>query len=228
MTDVAVDLLERSGAGQDPRKRQQILDGARKLFQAEGFDAASMGDIARAAGVSKGTLYVYFDSKEVLFAELVREEKIRQGNAIFALDAGDHDVAAVLTRLGRAFVRFITTPKSVMSVRGVIALAHRMPELGSDFYALGPRRCTFRLGEYLRAQVDAGMLDIADVDLAAGQFLDLAQSTLSRPLLFGSRDYPTEERIDAVVDSAVRVFLKAYGRNGAAPAQDSGRHDFGA
>jgi len=228
MSDSAVDLLERSGAGQDPRKRQQILDGARKLFLAEGFDAASMGDIARVAGVSKGTLYVYFDSKEVLFAELVREEKIRQGNAIFALDSADHDVAAVLTRLGRAFVRFITTPKSVMAVRGVIAIAHRMPELGSDFYALGPRRCTFRLGEYLRAQVDAGVLDIADVDLAAAQFLDLAQSTLTRPLLFGSSDYPTEERIDAVVDAAVRMFLKTYGRAKTGQAKDIGRHDFGA
>src|SRR5258708_26090436 len=212
MTEIAVDLLERSGAGQDPRKRQEILDGAGKLFLAEGFDAASMGDIARAAGVSKGTLYVYFDSKEVLFAELVREEKTRQANAIFALDAADHDVAGVLTRLGHAFVRFITTPKSVMAVRGVIAIAHRRPELGADFYALGPRRCTFRLGEYLRAQVDAGVLQVDDIDLAAGQFLDLAQSTLARPLLFGSRDYPAEERIDAVVDAAVRMFLNTYGR----------------
>src|SRR5580704_2346372 len=90
MSDVEVGLLERTGAGQDPRKREQILDGARKLFLAEGFDAASMGDIARAAGVSKGTLYVYFDSKELLFAELVREEKIRQANAIFVLDPADH------------------------------------------------------------------------------------------------------------------------------------------
>lgn len=228
MSDIAaVDLLERSGAGQDPRKRQQILDGARKLFLAEGFDAASMGDIARAAGVSKGTLYVYFDSKEILFAELVREEKIRQGNAIFALDSSDHDVAAVLTRLGRAFVRFITTPKSVMAVRGVIAIAHRMPEIGSDFYALGPRRCSFRLSEYLRAQVDAGVLEIDDVDLAAGQFLDLTQSTLSRPLLFGSRDYPSEERIDAVVDAAVRMFLNTYGRAKTGPAKDSGQREVG-
>ena len=58
MSVADMEVLERSGAGQDPRKRQQILDGARKLFLAEGFDAASMGDIARSAGVSKGTLYV--------------------------------------------------------------------------------------------------------------------------------------------------------------------------
>ena len=42
---------------------------------AQGFDAASMGEIAREAKVSKGTLYVYFDSKEALFAALIDETK---------------------------------------------------------------------------------------------------------------------------------------------------------
>lgn len=230
MSDMAaVDLLERSGAGQDPRKREQILDGARKLFLAEGFDAASMGDIARAAGVSKGTLYVYFDSKEVLFAELVREEKIRQANAIFVLDPTDQDVAGVLTRLGRAFVGFVVQPKSVKASRGVIAIAHRMPEIGKDFFALGPRRCTTRLGEYLRAQVEAGLLNIDDVELAAAQFLDLTICTLHKPLLFGSTDYPSEDRINKVVDAAVRMFLKSYGRSqGEATPAAARHHDFGA
>src|SRR3954468_21580601 len=45
---------------EDSSKRRQILDGARKVFMDLGFDGASMGEIARAAGVSKGTLYVYF------------------------------------------------------------------------------------------------------------------------------------------------------------------------
>ena len=56
-------------------KRRQILEGARKVFLVEGFDGASMGEIAKVAGVSKGTLYVYFDSKESLFAALTTEEK---------------------------------------------------------------------------------------------------------------------------------------------------------
>ena len=92
---------------------------------------------------------------------------------------------AVLTRLGRAFVRFVTAPKSVQAMRDVIAIAERMPGSAADFYALGPRLCTSRLAEYLRAQVAAGVLEIDDADLAAVQFLDLSQSSVSRPLLFG-------------------------------------------
>jgi len=51
-------------AEEDSSKRRQILDGAGKVFMDLGFDGASMGEIARAAGVSKGTLYVYFRRQE--------------------------------------------------------------------------------------------------------------------------------------------------------------------
>src|SRR5436853_5369027 len=86
--------------GGDSAKRRQILEGARRVFLAQGFDAASMGEIARAAGVSKGTLYVYFENKEELFAAIVREECQAQAEQIFDLDPNDHDVGAVLGRLG--------------------------------------------------------------------------------------------------------------------------------
>ena len=64
----------RLGGDEDSSKRRQILDGASKVFMEFGFDGASMGEIARAAGVSKGTLYVYFDNKEQLFQAIVQEE----------------------------------------------------------------------------------------------------------------------------------------------------------
>ena len=57
----------------DSAKRRQILDGARQVFLTQGFDAASMMDIAKAAGVSKGTLYVYFKDKDDLFDGMVRK-----------------------------------------------------------------------------------------------------------------------------------------------------------
>src|SRR6202171_6668331 len=94
-------------AGEENGKRRQIIEGARSLFLAQGFDAASMGEIARKAGVSKGTLYVYFESKEQLFEAIVEDERAAQAEQVFSLDSSDRDVAAVLTRLGAAFVRFL-------------------------------------------------------------------------------------------------------------------------
>lgn len=63
---------------EDSSKRRQILDGASKVFLDLGFDGASMGEIARAAGVSKGTLYVYFADKNRLFEAIVEREMLEQ------------------------------------------------------------------------------------------------------------------------------------------------------
>ena len=65
----------RRAAGQDPAKRQKILDGAKRCFLSVGFEAASMNEITAEAGVSKGTIYVYFADKEELFAELIDRER---------------------------------------------------------------------------------------------------------------------------------------------------------
>ena len=73
-------------------KRRQILDGARNVFLNLGFDGASMGEIARAAGVSKGTLYVYFADKNRLFEAIVEQEVLEQGKAAFNFDLS-RDVA---------------------------------------------------------------------------------------------------------------------------------------
>ena len=70
----------------DSAKRRQIVQGARSIFLARGFDAASMSDIAKAAGVSKGTLYVYFDNKEQLFEAIVHEECLVHAEGVFNLD----------------------------------------------------------------------------------------------------------------------------------------------
>src|ERR1700721_4805477 len=92
---------------QDSAKRRQIVEGARSIFLAQGFDAASMNDIARAAGVSKGTLYVYFANKEQLFQAIVHEECLVHAEGVFDLDPNDHDVGGALARLGTAYLEFL-------------------------------------------------------------------------------------------------------------------------
>ena len=71
---------------EDSSKRRQILDGASKVFLDLGFDGASMGEIARAAGVSKGTLYVYFADKNRLFEAIVEREMLDQQKNAFNFD----------------------------------------------------------------------------------------------------------------------------------------------
>jgi AcrR family transcriptional regulator len=195
----------------DSAKRRQIIDGARKVFLAQGFDGASMGEIARAAGVSKGTLYVYFDSKEKLFEAITREACAAQAEGVFSFDHADHDVAAVLTRIGRGYIRFLARPGGMSALRTVISIAERMPEIGAEFYNTGPAKGTARLKDYLEDQVAAEVLTIDDCEVAAAQFIDACGASVLRQLLFNARPVPSDERIDHLVGTAVRVFLVAYG-----------------
>lgn len=191
-------------------KRRQILEGAREAFLTQGFDAASMGEIARAAGVSKGTLYVYFKNKEELFQAIVQEQCGGQAVHIFDLDPQDHDVEAVMTRLGNALVEFLCRVAASAPMRTVIAISDRMPELGRQFYESGPARGIAKLEAYLKAQVDAGVLAIEDCHVAAAQFIEGCQAPLFKPVLFNAAPRPTPERISYVVRIAVRAFLAAY------------------
>ncbi|GAI29792.1 unnamed protein product, partial [marine sediment metagenome] len=94
--DPGMTASERPGrlaAGQDPVKRQQILDGANRVFSQMGFDAASMNDITREAGVSKGTIYVYFNNKEELFIDLCQQYKAALFDGIYhALESNNSDL----------------------------------------------------------------------------------------------------------------------------------------
>ena len=194
----------------DSAKRRQIMDGARAVFLAQGFDAASMGEIARAAGVSKGTLYVYFENKEQLFEAIVYQQCEAQAEGLFALDASDPDVEGALTRLGIGFVNFLCRPGAASPLRTVIAIADRMPEIGKKFYERGPARGIAMLASYIKAQADAGVLAVEDCEVAAAQFIDACQSTLFKPVLFNFAPPPPLERIEHVVRIAVRAFLAAY------------------
>jgi AcrR family transcriptional regulator len=195
----------------DGAKRRQILEGARRVFLHQGFDGASMGEIAKAAGVSKGTLYTYFASKEALFEALTLEERAGLAEALFRLDADDPDTRAVLRRLGASFIAMMTRPEHVSSVRMVIGAAEKFPRIGQVFYEAGPCQGTVRLATYLDRQVAAGRLVIDDTGIAAQHFLDLCSSGILRRLLFAVGEAPTREEIDRQVDRAIRVFFAAYG-----------------
>lgn len=197
---------------EESAKRRQIMEGAREVFLSQGFDAASMGEIARKAQVSKGTLYVYFDSKERLFEAIAHEECGAQAEAVFSFDPADHDVEVVLARVGCSFVKFLCQPGAMSPLRTVIAISDRMPEIGKEFYETGPEEGVTKLCHYLETQVAAGILRIEDCEVAAAQFLDSCVATILKPLLFNAGDAPSDARIGHVVGIAVRTFLAAYRR----------------
>ncbi|WP_198670518.1 TetR/AcrR family transcriptional regulator [Oceanicella sp. SM1341] len=205
------ETLDDGTARADTAKRRQILNGAAEMFLAQGFDATSMGQIAKHAGVSKGTLYVYFDSKEALFSEMVTCYKQRTAEQWLLPDPECTDVEATLVELSRTHIERLTEARHVKLVRMVIAASERFPEVGQRFYAAGPALGTARLQAWLDIQVTRGALAIPDTHMAAWQLLGMIHHPTLVAVAMGSQPAPEQAEIDRVARGAVRTFMAAYG-----------------
>lgn len=201
----------RPAAGENPAKRDQILDGARQIFASHGFDGASMNDITKAAGVSKGTIYVYFSSKEELFAALVQREREKIIATVQSTIDDSKPVDEMLFTFGMMFARHMTAPSTIRGMRMVLGVIDYMPDTALAYLTCGPAKGAHILKDYLARRVSEGKLKIDDPLLAARQFAELSVAGMFRPALFGEvcEAFP-EEEMERVVRSAITMFMKTY------------------
>ncbi len=125
-----------SAARRDARKgerREAILAAALDEFSARGFAAARLDDVAKRAGVAKGTIYLYFDDKEALFQELVRSLLTPVVGSIEALRDADIPIRVLADRLVDVFVNEIFGTKRREVIRLMITEGRRFPKL-AEFY----------------------------------------------------------------------------------------------
>lgn len=193
------------------RKYDQVLSGARQVFLANGFEGASVDDIARAAGVSKATLYSYFPDKRLLFSEVVRVECRRQTEQAMAKIDQNAPVGIVLRAAAAHMVGFVLSDFAQSVFRICVGEAERFPELGHEFYNSGPRAGKQAIAGFLGLAVSRGELQIEDIDLAAYQFAELCKADIFLKRVFGVRADFTQDEVDRVIDGAVAMFLARYG-----------------
>ncbi|MHA6264061.1 TetR/AcrR family transcriptional regulator [Arenibacterium sp. CAU 1754] len=193
------------------RKFDQVLAGAREVFLADGFEGASVDDIARAAGVSKATLYSYFPDKRLLFMEVVTNECTRMADRALELIDESASPREVLTIAASQIVPFVLSDFAQGCFRICMAERDRFPELGQAFYASGPETGRARLAEYMAKATERGELKIDDLDMAAEQFSELCKAKLWTRAAFGIQNEFTQAEMDEVIENAVDTFLARYG-----------------
>ena len=193
------------------RKYDQVLEGARSVFMSDGFEGASVDEIARVAAVSKATLYSYFPDKRLLFMEVANAECLHQSQV--AID--NIDLAApprdVLGQVGRHFLRFITSTFGMQVFRICVAETDRFPEIGQSFYNSGPAVMRSELAQYFGQAIGRNELVIDDTILAADQFAEMCKADLWPRLMFGVTKEVSDAQIERVVTGAVDTFLARYG-----------------
>lgn len=194
-----------------PEKERQILDGAAAAFSRDGYEGASMSGIAAAAGVSKGTLYNYFNGKKALFTAFVQRECTEKLLLIFDELDGEAPIQATLLRVGRRIMDMLLSDTGLAIYRMVVAEARKFPELAEAFHEAGPRRALDRMTALIADQARSGQLSVEDPGFAAEQLFALVQSRVIMQRRMGLVATVTEAEIDRVVREAVRLFLRGYG-----------------
>jgi TetR/AcrR family transcriptional regulator, mexJK operon transcriptional repressor len=192
------------------RRRMELVDVAEQLFLERGFSDTTMQMIAERAGASKETLYRYFASKELLFAEIVSRKAMQISGPDAALARGGSP-EVVLTELGQGLIRTILSNQASCLFRTVVAEAVRTPELGDLFYQRGPGLMAERLAGYLELASKRGELRCDDPLGAARLFLGAVASHYHvRMLVQSNWQPPAEAEVIKHVDAAVTMFLARY------------------
>jgi AcrR family transcriptional regulator len=194
-----------------PEKEQQILRGAATIFGQDGYEGASMSRIAACAGVSKGTLYNYFEGKAELFQAWIGRECEAKLSRVFDIEDPDGDPAVTLQAIGQRMIQMMMSDSGLTMYRLTVSEAGKFPELARAFYELGPARATQYMAAWLRRKADARQLAIKDPVFAAEQFFALCQSGIGIKRRLGLLDGITDGDLRRIVDEAVRMFLNTYG-----------------
>jgi TetR/AcrR family transcriptional repressor of mexJK operon len=198
------------GRPKDLSKRQAILDAARGMFTAHGFDGASMDQIAAAAGVSKLTVYSHFGDKETLFAAVVKSYCESQlPDALFDA-APETPLRERLLEIARAFFAMICASEAIAGHRILCSPQIAGSSLPRLFWESGPRRVQAGFAALLERRIAARELAIDDVPRAASQFFTLLKGEPHAQLVFGCCDAADPAAVDAHLAASVDLFLRAY------------------
>lgn len=138
----------------------EILDAALAVFGEVGFAAARVEDIATQAGVSKGVIYLYFESKEAMLKALVRrlaDGMVGAAEALVASGAAGGDTEKMLRTLITFMITQISNPAASAAPRLVLAEAQRFPEIAAFYRDAVIARATLVITGLLKRGVAEGV-----------------------------------------------------------------------
>jgi len=171
------DVTRRETAGgrraRSAARREAILSAALEEFSACGFEATRLDDVAKRAGVAKGTIYLYFRDKESLFQELIRAMLTPLVGTIEAMGAVDLPVGVLADRIVDLFVREVFETRRKDVIRLMISEGRRFPKLAEFYYREVLSRIIASMREVLRraaarGEVPEGLAEFPQIIAAPG------------------------------------------------------------
>src|SRR5689334_10368329 len=154
-------------------KREAILAAALDEFSSQGFAAARLDDVAKRAGVAKGTIYLYFRDKEALFQELISAMLAPLVANIESMGAADVPMALMSQHIADMFVREVYETRRKDVIRLIISEGRRFPHIAEFYYREVLSRIIAAVRALLRraaarGEVPPGLVDFPQLIAAPG------------------------------------------------------------
>lgn len=139
-------------------RRDAILAAALDEFAAQGFAAARLDDVAKRAGVAKGTIYLYFADKETLFQELIRTQLSPVVGGVIHASHADLPLRLFAAQLIEVFVRDVLGTRRKDVIRLMITEGQRFPKLAEFYYHEVIARVMEAVRALMRRAIERGEL----------------------------------------------------------------------
>jgi AcrR family transcriptional regulator len=189
---------------------EKVLAAAFDVFAEKGFDGATMAEIAKAAEVSKRTLYERYTDKAGLFRGLLAWGA--RGNLPAKLPEGKFNAEEALMRHAEAVLAALMRPESIDLMRIVTAASPRFPEIGKMFDDM-TRSASLKIVRALGWKLSKEKrIHVSDYDAFASDFIGLLRGDVYFRALAGAAKPLSQAKVAAEAKRVVGVLLKAYAR----------------
>ena len=191
------------------RKREDIVDAAKRAFQAHGVQGTSMDKLAEMAEVSKRTVYNHFANKEELVLHMLTELWTQTMVDVDVPYVPDEPLEDQLLRLVEAEIELVSGKEFIGLSRAAAGYYMFQPDKLQDAMAEFPSDAT-ALHRWLSAAMDDGRLRRADVEVAFNQLHSLVKGVCYWPQLLGFKPEITVDERKRLADESVAMFLDHY------------------
>ena len=188
-----------------PKAKERILEAAMEVFSHKGFHPATMDEISDKAGVGKGTLYRYFETKEKLFAELVRLRLEELGATAGSVIDGRDDVLTMISKCIRMYFEFFDRNQRLY--RLIIQEQLDLGEHSPDEYFRKVMRAIPNLKRKVYEGTQQGILKDVDFQTVFYGTMGFAHGVIQKWL---ARDcsYPLVNELPGVLEVLFHGFVK--------------------
>ena len=190
-------------------RREAVVVAAKSVFFEEGYQLASMDQIAERASTTKRTLYDYFGSKEALFTEVIAHASRNFVEALPQAEDLPRDPRQGLRRFANQVRWLVSAEEAIRFERTVIAEAERHPEFGRGLYATGVLGAERILATYIDSQIAAGRLRPHDSRLTSQVIVDIATNSALRRL-FAAQDEESDQLASKALEEAIDLLVRNH------------------